>query len=62
MRDRSSGPTPAARYRGLGISDFDPAPVEEPPGPSGIFAQLGVLLLIALGFGLAAQLLIGAPH
>ena len=62
MRDHSSGPTPAARFRALAISDFDPAPVEEPPGLSGMFARLGVLLVIALGFGLAAQLLVGAPH
>ena len=62
MRGHSCGPTPTARYRARGISDFDPAPVEEPPGPSAMFARLGVLLLIALGFGLVAQLLIGAPH
>ena len=42
--------------------DFDAAGVEERPGLSGMFARLGVLLVIALGFGLAAQLLVGAPH
>ena len=33
----------------------------EPPSPADIFARLGVLILVALCFGLAAQLLVGAP-
>ena len=60
MRGHSSGPTSTARYRPRAVSDFDDAAVEEPPGPSDMLARLGVLLLIALGFGLAAQLLVGA--
>jgi hypothetical protein len=62
MRSHSSSAAPTARSRARAISEFDDAPVEEPPGPSGMFARLGVVLLIALGFGLAAQLLVGAPH
>ncbi len=38
-------------------ADGDPAP----PAPSQMLARLGLLLVIALGFGLAAQLLVGAP-
>ncbi len=33
----------------------------EPPAPSQMFARLGLLLVIALGFGLIAQLLVGVP-
>jgi len=29
---------------------------------AGMLARLGVLLAIAFGFGLAAQLLVGVPH
>jgi hypothetical protein len=53
---------PRIEADGRAIADFDSAGVEEPTGPAGIFARLGVLLLIALAFGLAAQLLVGAPH
>ena len=33
----------------------------EPPAPVQMFARLGLLLIIALGFGLIAQLLVGVP-
>lgn len=33
-----------------------------PPSPSEMFVRLGMLLAIALGFGLVAQLLVGVPH
>ena len=33
----------------------------EPLSPASFFARLGVLILVALCFGLAAQLLVGAP-
>ena len=33
----------------------------DPPAPSQIFTRLGVLLVIALGFGLAAELLAQLP-
>jgi hypothetical protein len=62
MRRRLSNPGTAARFGARANPDFDAAGVAEPPGPSGMFARLGVLLLIALGFGLAAQLLVGVPH
>jgi hypothetical protein len=39
----------------------DEACDNEPPSPAGLFARLGVLILVALCFGLAAQLLVGAP-
>jgi hypothetical protein len=32
----------------------------EPPSPVGLFIRLGLLMLIALCFGLAAKLLVGA--
>ncbi len=34
----------------------------EPPAPLEMFSRLVALLAIALGFGLAAQLLVGMPH
>jgi hypothetical protein len=36
--------------------------VEGPPGPAEMFARLGVLMVIVLGFGLAAQLLVDVPY
>jgi hypothetical protein len=33
----------------------------EPPSPAGYLALLGVLILVALRFGLCAQFLVGAP-
>jgi hypothetical protein len=33
----------------------------QPPSPASVLARFGVLLLVALCFGLAAQLLVGAP-
>ena len=44
------------------IPTHDAVEVGEPPGPAGMFARLSVLMVIALGFGLAAQLLVGVPH
>ena len=44
------------------VSYFDSADVEEPLTPLGMLARLGVLLVIALGFGLAAEFLVGVPH
>jgi hypothetical protein len=34
----------------------------DPPTPLQMFTRLGVLLVITLGFGLAAQFLAGMPH
>ncbi|MFY9970017.1 MAG: hypothetical protein WBQ45_17720 [Roseiarcus sp.] len=34
-----------------------------PPAPSEVFARLGVMLVVALAFGLSAQFLVGnLPH
>jgi hypothetical protein len=55
MRDHTSDPTQTKRFHGRAISDFDPAGV-------GMFTRLGVLLLIAVCFGLVAQLLVGVSH
>ena len=33
-----------------------------PPAPLEMFTRIGVLLVITLGFGLAAQLLVGMSH
>ena len=34
-----------------------------PPAPSEVFARLGVMLVVALAFGLSAQFLVAAlPH
>ena len=40
---------------------LDEACDSEPPSPADVFVRLGVLILVALCFGLAAQLLVGAP-
>ena len=52
----------AMQIRGCSIADFDAASAEEPPAPSAMFVRLGALMVIALYFGLAAQLLVGVPH
>jgi len=44
------------------IRTHDAVDLDNPPAPADMFARLGVLMLIALGFGLAAQLLVGVPH
>jgi hypothetical protein len=43
-----------------GLDRFDPYE-DDPPAPLQIFTRLGVLLTIALAFGLAAQLLVQLP-
>ncbi len=42
-------------------ADFQAASDHAPPAPSQMFARLGFLLMIALAFGLVAQVLVGAP-
>jgi len=44
------------------LSDLYASSDREPPAPLGMFIRLVVLLAIALGFGLAAHLLVGMPH
>jgi hypothetical protein len=43
-----------------GVGRYDPHEVE-PPRPLQIFTRLGVLLMIALAFGLVAELLVRLP-
>ena len=50
--DRAFGPLPMV---------FQAASDHEPPAPAQMFARLGLLLAIALGFGLIAQVLVGVP-
>jgi hypothetical protein len=40
-----------------GLDPYDPCEID-PPEPMRMFARLGLLLMIALGFGLAAELLV----
>jgi hypothetical protein len=42
---------------GLGLDRYDPCEID-PPAPLQIFTRLGVLLMIALAFGLAGELLV----
>ena len=42
----------------LGLDRYDPCEID-PPAPLQMFTRLGVLLVIVLGFGLAAQFLAG---
>ena len=55
MRRHVPGATAAARIHRQSIVDFFAASAEEPPAPLGMFARLGVVMAIALCFGLAAQ-------
>ena len=43
-----------------GLDRYDPYEID-PPGPLQMFTRLGLLLVIALGFGLAAELLARLP-
>jgi hypothetical protein len=43
-----------------GLDRYDPSEID-PPDPLQIFTRLGVLLVIALAFGLAAELLARLP-
>jgi hypothetical protein len=43
-----------------GLDRYDPTEID-PPEPLQLFTRLGVLLVIALGFGLAAELLARLP-
>ena len=45
---------------GLGLDRYDRCEID-PPEPLQIFARLGVLLMIALAFGLVAELLVRLP-
>jgi hypothetical protein len=43
-----------------GLDRYDPCEID-PPAPLQMFTRLGVLLMIALAFGLAAELLVRLP-
>jgi hypothetical protein len=45
----------------VGLDRYDPYEID-PPAPLQIFTRLGVLLMIALAFGLAAEILVRLPH
>ena len=63
---RTSSPHPLRRVVCSGGADAGPhlaVPGEnEPPAPRQMIARIGVVLAIALGFGLAAEVLVGVPH
>jgi hypothetical protein len=43
-----------------GLDPYDPCEID-PPAPLQMFTRLGLLLMISLAFGLAAELLIRLP-
>jgi hypothetical protein len=45
----------------LNLDRYDPCEID-PPAPLEMFTRIGVLLMIALAFGLAAELLVWLPH
>jgi hypothetical protein len=45
---------------GLGLDRYDPCEID-PPEPLKVSARLGVLMMIALAFGLMAELLVRLP-
>jgi hypothetical protein len=53
--------TITTRNSNLNIASFDPASDRRPLSPLDLLLRLGALMLVALCFGLAAQLLVGAP-
>ncbi len=63
MRDFSPEPSSPAPFRDPptpGLDRYDPREIE-PPAPLQMFTRLGLLLVIALGFGVAAELLVRFP-
>ena len=62
MRNQTPDAMTATRIRRRATVDFEGAGAQEPPAPLDMFARLGVLVIVALCFGLAAQFLIGVPH
>jgi hypothetical protein len=43
-----------------GLDRYDPCEID-PPAPMQMFTRLGLMLMIALAFGLAAELLVRLP-
>ena len=64
MRNLSSVGATADRYQEPPLRAFDSSDTYEidPPKPMQIFTRLGVLLMIALAFGLVAELLARLPQ
>lgn len=63
MRNLLWGPVTAERVEDRperGLDRYDPCEID-PPAPLEMFTRLGVLLVIALAFGLVAELLARAP-
>jgi hypothetical protein len=49
-------------YSDLSLDRYDPCEID-PPAPLEMFARIGVLMMIALAFGLAAELVVWLqPH
>lgn len=62
MRDTLSDTADAADCRAFPVATaFQASSDHEPPAPAQMLARLGLLLVVALGFGLIAQILVGAP-
>ena len=63
MRNLSLNRAGAGRHQEQPLHAFGRSDSYEidPPRPMQIFTRLGVLLMIALGFGLAAELLVRLP-
>ena len=63
MRNLSSDRVSAVRHREPSLQGVDRYEQYEidPPKPLEIFTRLGVLLMIALAFGLVAELLVRLP-
>ncbi len=62
MRSQTPDAMTATRIRGRSTVDFEAAGAQKPPAPWDMLARLGVLVIVALCFGLAAQFLVGVPH
>ncbi len=59
---RDAIPSPSVHRHEMD-ADFLASSAFDPPAPSELFARLGAMLVIALGFGLSAQFLVGIlPH
>ena len=63
MRNLSSARVSAERRQDpplQGVDRYDPYEID-PPAPLQIFTRLGLLLMIALAFGLVAEVLVRLP-
>jgi hypothetical protein len=63
MRDLSWDRVASEEYEDppeRGLDRYDPCEID-PPAPLQIFTRLGLMLAIALAFGLAAELLVRLP-